>query len=227
MEVLLIRHGDPDYQRDTITEIGHREAKMLAISLSAKPLSTIYVSPLGRAKDTMRYTADIMKIDFTTLEWLREVRAPAVDGYAAWELPGTYILSESKLPDLQTWFEDPLFGKSFLPFYQKIANRFDKIMHLSGYKKFGHMYRIHRASSKRIAFFSHKGTILTLLSYLLHWPLPLLFSHCQISPTGVTRLIWKKVDQEWAAPQLQGLNDLSHLNASVAGSKNQLGQIKQ
>ncbi len=211
MEVLLIRHADPDYENDTLTEIGHQEARKLANSLSAVSLDAIYVSPQSRAQDTMRYTANILKMNFTTLEWLKEISGPVIDGHAAWELSGTYILRQSKLPSLETWAKEPLFGKSFFPFYTHIANGFDKVLNSHGYKKSGHMYRIRKISCERIAFFCHKGTILTLLSYLLHWPLPILFPHCQISPTGVTRLIWRETDQEWAVPQLQSLNDLSPL----------------
>lgn len=30
MRILLIRHGDPDYENDTLTEKGCREAELLA-----------------------------------------------------------------------------------------------------------------------------------------------------------------------------------------------------
>ena len=30
MRILFIRHGDPDYANDTLTEKGHREAALLA-----------------------------------------------------------------------------------------------------------------------------------------------------------------------------------------------------
>ena len=30
MRILLIRHGDPDYEHDTLTEKGRREAELLA-----------------------------------------------------------------------------------------------------------------------------------------------------------------------------------------------------
>ena len=33
MRILIIRHGDPDYANDTLTEKGHREAKLLAEKL--------------------------------------------------------------------------------------------------------------------------------------------------------------------------------------------------
>ena len=33
MRILIIRHGDPDYENDTLTEKGHREASLLAEKL--------------------------------------------------------------------------------------------------------------------------------------------------------------------------------------------------
>ena len=38
MRLLIIRHGDPDYEKDSLTEKGWREAALLADSL-------LYVSP--------------------------------------------------------------------------------------------------------------------------------------------------------------------------------------
>ncbi len=52
MRLLLIRHGDPDYERDTLTEKGRREADYLAERLSRLDIAAFYTSPLGRAKDT-------------------------------------------------------------------------------------------------------------------------------------------------------------------------------
>ena len=80
MKLILIRHGDPDYEHDTLTEKGRREASLLAewmkkcvvaresgdpgrpelpagnealrrTGLSGRTI-TIYQSPLGRARDT-------------------------------------------------------------------------------------------------------------------------------------------------------------------------------
>ena len=33
MRLLIVRHGDPDYEKDTLTEKGHREASLLAKKL--------------------------------------------------------------------------------------------------------------------------------------------------------------------------------------------------
>lgn len=49
MEIILIRHGDPDYANDTLTPRGHEEAKKLARFLADKPIDAIFQSPNGRA----------------------------------------------------------------------------------------------------------------------------------------------------------------------------------
>ena len=36
MKLLLIRHGDPDYERDSLTEKGHKEAALLAERIAPK-----------------------------------------------------------------------------------------------------------------------------------------------------------------------------------------------
>ena len=54
MQLLIIRHGDPDYSIDSLTKKGWREAELLADRLSKLDIKAFYVSPLGRAKDTHR-----------------------------------------------------------------------------------------------------------------------------------------------------------------------------
>ena len=52
MKILLIRHGDPDYEKDSLTEKGWHEAELLAQRMAELEIQSFYVSPLGRAKDT-------------------------------------------------------------------------------------------------------------------------------------------------------------------------------
>ena len=60
MRLLIVRHGDPDYEHDTLTEKGWREAELLSERLSKLPVKEFYVSPLGRAKDTASLTLQKM-----------------------------------------------------------------------------------------------------------------------------------------------------------------------
>ena len=52
MRLLFIRHGDPDYEHDSLTPKGEREAELLADKMEGEQLTHIYISPLGRAQRT-------------------------------------------------------------------------------------------------------------------------------------------------------------------------------
>lgn len=72
MRLLIVRHGDPDYEHDTLTEKGWREAELLSERLSKLPVKEFYVSPLGRAKDTASLTLQKMNREAKECLWLRE-----------------------------------------------------------------------------------------------------------------------------------------------------------
>ena len=79
MILYVIRHADPDYPNNTITAQGHLEAQALAERMAGENLTRIYTSPLGRARDTARYTADMTGIEPVVLDWTCELKTPAVD----------------------------------------------------------------------------------------------------------------------------------------------------
>ena len=53
MKILIIRHGEPDYSIDSLTEKGWREAELLSRRLAPLGIRDFYVSPLGRAQDKL------------------------------------------------------------------------------------------------------------------------------------------------------------------------------
>jgi probable phosphoglycerate mutase len=79
MKLIIIRHGDPDYSIDSLTEKGWREAKLLSDRISAIKVKKFYISPLGRAQDTASFTLKKMKRKAEVLPWLREFNAPIID----------------------------------------------------------------------------------------------------------------------------------------------------
>ena len=49
MRIIFIRHGDPDYVNDSLTEKGVREAELLAKRVAKwENITQFYCSPLGR-----------------------------------------------------------------------------------------------------------------------------------------------------------------------------------
>ena len=212
MEIILIRHGDPDYANDTLTPRGHEEAKKLARFLADKPMDAIFQSPNGRARHTCEYTSKLKEIEPVTLEWLREVGIKRGDLYL-WNAPGPLFLNNSSLPG----YEDCLEANGAMPEgkaqFERVSRGFDEVLASFGYVKNGNLYRVENHSDKTIAFFFHHGVMVTLLSYLLHWPLPLAFVHSSVDPTGMTLL--RMVEHEgFAHPRMLAFNSLAHLVAS-------------
>ena len=76
MRLLIIRHGDPDYEHDTLTERGWKEAKALAARIAPMDIKDIYVSVLGRARDTASCSLKAMNRTATAeCDWMREFPA--------------------------------------------------------------------------------------------------------------------------------------------------------
>ena len=72
MRLLIVRHGDPDYDRDSLTEKGWREAEYLSQKLKDIQVKEFYVSPLGRARDTASCTLEKLGRQGVECEWLQE-----------------------------------------------------------------------------------------------------------------------------------------------------------
>ena len=72
MRIIIIRHGDPDYINDSLTEKGVREAELLAKRLSKEKIDYVYCSPLGRAKKTCEIAIKEKNIKAEEIPWLRE-----------------------------------------------------------------------------------------------------------------------------------------------------------
>ena len=54
MKLIIVRHAEPDYSIDSLTEKGFKEAEFLAQRLKKIKIDDVYVSRLGRAQDTAR-----------------------------------------------------------------------------------------------------------------------------------------------------------------------------
>ena len=53
MVLYIIRHGNPDYEHDTLTPLGEKEAEALGERMKKEAPDLIYMSPRGRAIATL------------------------------------------------------------------------------------------------------------------------------------------------------------------------------
>ena len=78
VKLLIVRHADPDYENDCLTERGEREARLLADYLRKVPIDAAYVSPLARARLTAAPVMEAKGMAAQTKDWLREFDAEIV-----------------------------------------------------------------------------------------------------------------------------------------------------
>ncbi|UNL95251.1 histidine phosphatase family protein [Paenibacillus polymyxa] len=218
MRLYIIRHADPDYPNNTITPEGHLEAKALAKRLSSHGLDRIYVSPLGRALDTMRYTTDSLGMTYEVEDWTQELALKLEDTpygrLSHWDLPGEVIRSGSPLPTHDSWKEISYYQGTQSPeTFERLKVHSDEFLKRQGFERVEGRYRILKHTEDRVAVFCHGGFGLTWLAHLLELPLALVWSGFWMPPSSVTTILFDERSKEWAVPRCIGFSDVSHLYA--------------
>lgn len=218
MKILIVRHGDPDYSIDSLTEKGWKEAEYLSERLSRLDIKEFCVSPLGRAKDTASFT--LKKLNRTAVEydWLQEVRTrihrPDVKEkkMILWDwLPGDWT-REERYYHYDTWYDTEIMKEAKAKEeYDWITQNFDAFLKEHGYTREGHYYRAERPNNDTIVFFCHFGVGCVLLSHLFSVsPMVLLHSMCA-APTSVTTVVTEERRKGIASFRMTSYADISHL----------------
>ena len=71
MRIVFVRHGEPDYTHDCLTETGRLQAEAAAERLEREGITEIYASPMGRARETASFTARRLGLPVTVLPFMR------------------------------------------------------------------------------------------------------------------------------------------------------------
>lgn len=220
MRLFIIRHADPDYPNNTITPAGHLEAKALAERMKKIGLDTIYTSPLGRAVDTMRYTADALQMPHEVAEWTAELGDCRIElepwgQFCVWDIPGESIRDRDPCMTPANWHSHHLLGNPlFKETYNRVCRDSDAFLARHGYVREGGRYRVERGNRDRVAVFCHGGLGLWWLAHLLELPLPLMWTGFFLPPSSVTTVLFDERSQQWAVPRCLGVGDVSHLYAA-------------
>ncbi len=219
MRLYIIRHADPDYDNNTITEKGHREAEALAKRLATEGIDRIYCSPMGRALHTMRYTAERIGREATIIDWIQEIAAtveyPGEGTLGAWDAPGEMVYARPLHLDEEGWADFPHLAQADMKRkLSKLRADSDAFLASLGYRREGGRYAVERPSSERIALFCHGGFGLSWLSHLLHIPPIVMWTGFWLPPSSVSTISFERRSPQWATPRCIGLGDVSHLYAA-------------
>lgn len=193
MKLLIIRHADPDYEIDSLTETGWKEAEALSEKLKSVDIKNIYVSPLGRAKDTASLTLKKLGKTATICDWLMEfpvtINRPDFKDCrkVAWDWLPEDISKYDELFDLNRWQENEIYREGKVhEEYRHVTAEFDKLLAKHGYVRDGKYYRVEKANNDTIAFFCHFGLECVLLSHLINVAPSVLWQGFCAAPSSVT-----------------------------------------
>ena len=219
MRLLFIRHGDPDWTTDSLTETGRREAELLAERIAPMDIAEYYVSTMGRALDTARPTLEKAGRTATECDWLREfsirVHRPDKDG-ALSDVPWDWLPQDwARYPELfdrDHWYEHPVFAEMDLKSaYDSVITEFEKVLARHGYVRDGLCYRAERAGNETLAFFCHFGVICVLMSRFMNVSPVALWQGLAMAPSSVTTVYTEERRPGIAAFRASAVGDISHL----------------
>ena len=220
MKLMLIRHAEPDYTIDSLTEKGRWEAELLSRRLSQlSGISGIYVSPLGRAQATAAYTLEKLGRTAETLPWLAEFRGRCADTQTGgmripWDFRPRVWQSHEALRARSFWLEDGLVQGGDVPrIWQETCQGLDALLRRHGYVRQGDLYLCENNREDTILIFCHFGIAMAMLAYLTgQSPVSLWQGFCA-QPSSVTTLITEERVKGEVIFRCMQLGDLSHLYA--------------
>ena len=220
MKLLIIRHADPDYRIDSLTETGWKEAKLLADRLEQTEITEIYCSPLGRAKDTASLTLQRKGMTASELEWLREFRPRMVDPdtgleRVCWDWLPRRWTREPAYYDRERWCHTPELEAIGVPEeYEWVCKGLDELLARHGYVREENLYRAVRPNRDTIALFCHLGVECVLLSHLIGASPMVLWHGLCPRTSSITTVITEERRAGAASFRVNAMGDTAHLYAA-------------
>lgn len=218
MEIILVRHGEPEWVKDGrtvadpgLTPLGVSQARAVAARLAALDgIDEILTSPARRAQETAEHLELSIGATALTIADLTEIRVP-------WDnTPGEVVeraFREARHRPLDEWWDGLGGGESFREFHVRITEAFEALLRQRGVQQLPQQHLWHDdGSGHRIVVFAHGGTNAVILGHLLGLePTPwewerFVSNHGAIIRLRTTPLAGEHVMSLWEA------NGVSHLS---------------
>ena len=217
MLLYIIRHADPDYGNDTITEFGWKEARALADWFRDIPLDRIYTSPAGRAIDTAKPMLEVKGMTSEILPWAEE--------------SGDYMAANDMSPETDCEFTfsvregvhnfKDFRGPARMERINSAMTQADQFLESCGYRRHGLFYDIVNPNDESIAVFCHGGFGTAWIGHLLGFSAGLMWPGITLNTSAVSTIVFFNDEQGYVRPKLRRLNEVAHIYK--AGLKVNLG----
>jgi len=221
MLLYIIRHGDPNYKDDCLTERGRLQAEAVGRRIAASKIDRIFSSPMGRARETAAPACRLLGLEMQIEDWSHEILNERLTGFpdgipkSVSVIQNTYYREGENLDlDFNHAFEAQGFSTSGMKeATEYIANGGRDFLERLGYREENGVYRILRPNEERVALFCHAAMGRAWLSELLHIPIHIMWASFAYTHTGVTVLKFANNENGITAPQCLCYSDMSHLYA--------------
>lgn len=149
MKLIFVRHAEPDYINDSLTENGEKEAQLLAERIADWKVTQFYVSPQGRAQKTASYSLLAQQKEAITLDYLREFSYKVNDPISGRiGVPWDFVSSDWTKYDFMfkegdAFCEYPCIKNAETDIkkkYHEVIDNFDKLLEEYGFRRNGRYY---------------------------------------------------------------------------------------
>jgi broad specificity phosphatase PhoE len=218
MEVVLVRHGEPEWVRGgksvgepCLTARGRKQAELVAERLTGEQFDQVLVSPVLRAQETAEPILAALDAEPIVHPWLAEIRNPEWDGAPVEHVEKAF--AEQRLrPFAELWDGLP-GGETFHDFHDRVTRNLDAHLFGLGVRVWNEDPRLYQIDEPelRLLVVAHGGVNAVTVGALLGIPpVPWEWERFFGYHAGVTYLESVEIGGGRAF-MLRRLSDLSHL----------------
>ena len=223
MRIIFVRHGHPDYAKDTLTPLGNLQAEAVAERLRDEKIDQFHASSCGRAHETALHVAKLFGMEVTTHDFMREIGWGAkegeeelVGGGQPWSVSAQMVSCGESIMDSQ-WQQSKAFSNNRVTdFVTRAAENFDAWLSTFGYNREGDYYRVMEDNGSTVLMASHAGSSSAVLSHLFNLPFSFV---CAAMPPNFTSVTIVSINGEAGAlvtPKFEVFNDWRHIRGLEA-----------
>lgn len=221
MLFIYIRHGEPIYDPDGLTELGKRQAEAVAKRLESIGVDKIFSSTSNRAIQTALPTAKILNKEITYLDFANEKRVwnnltidtPSGKTWLFQSKKVVEIFHTQAIIDLGIkWHEHPEFShKSYGDEMKRIKDESNRFFAALGYLYLENgKYEVVDENDDHVVMFAHQGFGFAFLSLLLNIPYPCFCTRFELGHAEITVIEFKN-EAGYSYPKVISLSSGDHL----------------